>query len=662
MPRPTQPALPAATPPAEIGAAEHAAILELTNTLFAKLDLTGRIRACSGAWQDCLHLPRETLIGQPLLDLVAAPDRDACRTALQRALAGHPSSELEIRFQANGRGLIWLALRPSITAGHEALHLVARDITAEKITAGEPLPAHFVLDEIDEGVLIADATRPGLPVLFANSGFERITGYAPAEARNRALTFAIGAGTDTEALQEAVAAALRGERACLEVCNRRKDGSPGWVRLSLRPVADAAGNVRHVIAVHLDISERRLVYDALQEKNSALTEALESLQRTKDVIVQRERMHALGKMCSGIVHDFNNLLAPILGFTELLLSIPDLLKDPAKVAMYLEKIRTAANDGATVVERLREFYRSRADAEPAGEFAPQTLVQEVVDLTSHRWQNEAQAAGIAIKIETELAPTDGVFGSASELRQVLTNLMLNAVDAMPQGGTIRLRTYPVGNWVCLQISDTGTGMSEEVRRRCFEPFFTTKGRAGTGLGLAITFGIIERHHGRVEIETAESRGTTFTLWLPASRAAAAKDAGAAPVTHSGGRPLRILVLDDEDLLLEVMSQQLVMMGHVVECFTDPNRALEHVYQQSFDLIFTDRAMPGMSGDQFARLVRKYDEGMPVVLLTGFGSIIKETGETVENVDEVVPKPISHQTLREIIARHGGRCTLGAASA
>jgi CheY-like chemotaxis protein len=353
---------------------------------------------------------------------------------------------------------------------------------------------------------------------------------------------------------------------------------------------------------------------------------------------------------------------PILGFSELLLSLPQMLQDPAKVATYLEKIRTAATDGAAVVERLRDFYRSRSDAEPAAEFAPQIMIQQVIDLTSHRWENEAQAAGLAIKVETDLTPTDPIFGSESEFRQVLTNLMLNAIDAMPHGGTIRLRTYSVGNWVCIQVSDTGTGMTEEVRRRCLEPFFTTKGRAGTGLGLAITFGIIERHHGRVEIETAEGRGTTFTLWLPASRAETPGGDGAEPVTPTGGRPMRILLVDDEDLLLEVTSQQLVMMGHVVECFTDARKAIERVYQHSFDLVITDRAMPGMSGDQFARLVREYDAEMPIVLLTGFGSIIKDSGETVANVDEVVPKPISHHALRELVARHGGRCTLGPASA
>lgn len=668
-PRPRTPVMPApallpllAPTSMAFGAEEHEAVLALTNTLFARLDLAGRVVSCSGAWEECLHLSRQELVGHTLLELVAPADRDACREALQRTLAGHPPEELPVRFNANGRGVIWLALRPSINARREALYLVARDITAEKLIADEPPPAEFVLDELEEGVLIADATRPGLPVLFANAGFTRMTGYTPAEARNRPLTFTAGPVTDTVAFQDAIAAAFRGERTTLEVGLRRKDGSPAWVRLHLRPSHDASGRVRHLIAVHLDTSERRLVLDALQDKNAALTEALESLQKTKDIIVQRERMHALGKMCSGIVHDFNNLLAPILGFTELMLTIPDLLRDPEKVALYLQKIRTAATDGATVVDRLREFYRSRADADPASEFSLQSVTQEVIDLTSHHWCNTAQAAGVTIKIETDFDATNPVFGSAAEVRQVLTNLVLNAVDAMPRGGTIRLRTYAVGNWVCAQITDTGAGMSEEVRRRCFEPFFTTKGRAGTGLGLAIVFGIIERHHGRVELETAEGRGTTFTLWLPSSRAPDAGEGGAVPVPVSGGRPLRILVVDDEDLLLEVLSQQLLNMGHVVECFTDPHQAIERFYRQPFDLVFTDRAMPGMNGDHFAKLVHEYRADTPVFLLTGFGSIIKETGEALENIAELLPKPLSHEKLRQVIARYGGRCTLGAAGA
>lgn len=375
-------------------------------------------------------------------------------------------------------------------------------------------------------------------------------------------------------------------------------------------------------------------------------------------------MHALGKMASGIVHDFNNLLAPILGFTELLLTIPDLLKDPEKVSLYLQKIRTAANDGAAVVGRLREFYRSRTDLEPPAEFSVQSAIQEVLELTRHRWKNEALASGQHYELVVDLQDTPKIFGSESEIRQAMTNVVLNAVDAMPEGGTLRVRSYQVGHWVCLQVADTGHGMSEDVRRRCFEPFFTTKGRAGTGLGLSIVFGIIERHGGRLDLHTEEGRGTTFTFWLPADRACESTEAGTQipKVGIGDGRALNVLVVDDEDLLLEIISLNLAQMGHSVDCFTDPHKAIEHFYKHHYDLVITDRAMPGMTGDQFAARIREFRPEIPVVLLTGFANIIRKNGENPANIDEVLSKPLSQQTLRDLMARHGGRSIVSEAIA
>jgi CheY-like chemotaxis protein len=248
------------------------------------------------------------------------------------------------------------------------------------------------------------------------------------------------------------------------------------------------------------------------------------------------------------------------------------------------------------------------------------------------------------------------------MRQVLANLVLNASDAMPEGGTISLRTYPVGNWVCLQIADTGSGMNEETRRRCLEPFFTTKGQAGTGLGLAIVFGIIERHKGRMELESTEGSGTTVTIWLPKAGNDCKRAQEKPPLSNAGGRPLRVLVVDDEDLLLEVVSQHLLNMGHTVDCFTDPNAALECFYQSPHDIVITDRAMPGMTGDNLAKLVREFSRETPVILLTGFADVISQTGEKVQNIDEVLPKPLSQRVLCEVMARHGGLCLPSAKSA
>lgn len=636
------------------------AILELTHALFAAIDLDGRIHTCSTAWAECLHVSREHILGRALPELLNPVDRQRWDQWLGRVLAGHAEEELSVRFAANGRGNVWLSMRPRLSPSREAVHLVARDVTAEKLSADFPPPAELVLEEIEEGVLVADATRAGFPIVSANAGFSRLTGYSPADAVNRSLVFLAGASTSIEALDRAITACVDGRRVTTDLSLTRKDGSPFWARLRLRPVTNTCGTVRQIVAVLLDTTERHMVVDALREKNLALTEALESLQKTKEAIVQRERMHALGKMASGIVHDFNNLLAPILGFTELLLTIPDLLKDPEKVTLYLQKIRTAANDGAAVVSRLREFYRSRSDLEPPGEFSLQSAIHEVIELTRHRWKNEAQANGHHYDLVVDLQETPRIFGSESEIRQAMTNVVLNAVDAMPEGGTLRVRSYPVGHWVCLQVSDTGNGMSEEVRRRCFEPFFTTKGRAGTGLGLSIVFGIIERHGGRVDLHSEEGRGTTFTFWLPIERSRAFstdETPPAAAAAAAEGRPLNVMVVDDEDLLLEIISLNLLQMGHSVDCFTDPKKAIEHFYKHHYDLVITDRAMPGMTGDQLAARVREFHPETPIVLLTGFANIIRQNGERPANIDEVLSKPLSQQTLRDLMARHGGCCTL-----
>jgi len=634
------------------------AILELTHALFAAIDRTGRIHTCSSAWAECLHIPRDQIIGCPLPDLLNPIDRPRWDQWMSRILAGHADEEVSLRFAAGGRSPVWLAVRSRLSPSREAIHLVARDVTAEKLSADLPPSAELVLEEIEEGVLVADTTRAGFPIVSANTGFTRLTGYSAADAVNRSLVFLAGASTAIDTLERAVFDCVDGRRSTSDLCLTRKDGSPFWARLRLRPVTNTAGAVRQIIAVLVDTTERHMVVDALREKNLALTEALESLQKTKEAIVQRERMHALGKMASGIAHDFNNLLAPILGFTELLLTIPDLINDTDKVTLYLQKIRTAANDGAAVVSRLREFYRSRSDLEPPAEFSVQTAIREVIELTRHRWKNEALASGQHYELVVDLQETPPIHGSESEIRQAMTNVVLNAVDAMPEGGTLRVRSYQVGHWVCLQVADTGHGMSEEVRRRCFEPFFTTKGRSGTGLGLSIVFGIIERHGGRVDLHSEEGHGTTFTFWLPIERAreTSADDTTTPAPAPGEGRPLNVLVVDDEDLLLEIISLNLLLMGHTVDCFTDPKKALERFYKHHYDLVITDRAMPGMTGDQVAARVREFRPETPIVLLTGFANIIRQNGEKPANIDEVLSKPLSQQTLRDLMARHGGRCT------
>ncbi len=622
--------------------------------LVAILDSTGRLSGSTAALEKVLHRTSDSLVGTSFFDLLQSSDRMEVRMGFQRLLAGQPPADLHAGLSRSDGSIVWMTLRPSLSPQKTAILLEASLIESPMSPSREVLPPHLVLNEIEEGVLIADATHADLPVIDVNPGFSQLSGYTRAETLGRAIHFLADGNTNRRLLDATIATALAGSRASAELGLSRRDGSPLWIRLTLIPLPNATGKIERLLAIHLDVSERRIVFDALREKHVALTGALESLQKTKEAIVQRERMHALGKMASGIVHDFNNLLAPILGFTELLLTFPSMMEDTTKVSTYLQKIRTAATDGAAVVSRLREFYRSREEAEEPEEFSPQHAVEQVLELTRHRWLNEAQASGHEIAVDADLRETPLVMGVVAEIRQALTNLVLNAADAMPEGGTISVRTRGVGNWVCIQIADTGTGMTPETRMRCFEPFFTTKGKFGTGLGLAIVFGIVERHRGRMDLDSEPGRGTTFTIWLPASIDGANKGVVLnAAAKDTNVRPLRILLVDDEDLFLEVVSENLLVMGHSVDCFTDPTAALENFYKQRYDLVITDRAMPGMTGDQLAMRAREYQPSIPVVLLTGFGNIIKQSGEQPPNISEVLPKPLSQQMLREMLVRYGG---------
>ena len=246
-------------------------------------------------------------------------------------------------------------------------------------------------------------------------------------------------------------------------------------------------------------------------QRSQLEAAYAELKQTQQNIIQQERLRALGEMASGIAHDFNNALTPILGFSELLLKRSEGLDDRDTVERYLRMMNMAAQDAATVVSRLREFYRKREEGENFAPASLHDLVGQAISLTQPRWKDEAQAKGITIKMEIDLQEVPLIIGDESELREALTNLVFNAVDAMPDGGTITLRTRRDGNQVVLEVSDTGTGMTEEVRQRCLDPFFTTKGTHGTGMGLAMVYGIVQRHEGTLDIESEADKGTTLIL-------------------------------------------------------------------------------------------------------------------------------------------------------
>jgi signal transduction histidine kinase len=400
------------------------------------------------------------------------------------------------------------------------------------------------------------------------------------------------------------------------------------------------------LALESEISERRRAEVQLRETNQRLQKALEELHATQRQVIQQERLRALGKMAGGVAHDFNNALIPILGYAELLIERSELLDDRAVALKYLRLVRTAAKDATAVVGRLREFYRQRDETEL---FEPVDLPEaltEAISMTQPKWHDEALAQGLHIMVEQDFQPVPTIACHSGEIREVVTNLLFNAVDALPLGGRIVVRTYSREQKAVFEVQDDGIGMTEEVRARCLEPFVTTKGERGTGLGLAMVYGIVQRHHGEIEIESKLGEGTLVRVQLPFYRGA---NAAQATDGTSVSSKLRILLVDDEQVVREVIALFLRHQAHEVEVTSSAIEALRLVREQKFDLVITDHAMPGMTGGNFVATLRSAGFQIPILMLTGFGELMATSDSIPTGVTKLVNKPVTMEDLRSAIA-------------
>ena len=401
-----------------------------------------------------------------------------------------------------------------------------------------------------------------------------------------------------------------------------------------------------VVVSFNDITTRHRSEAALQKSHRMLEETLVQLKTTQQQMLQQERLRAMGQMASGIAHDFNNSLSPIVGFAELLKRHPDLPQETTKT--YAELITTAALDAASVIKRLRELYRERDESAIDGAVDIERCINEVVALTQPRWKNQALGDGIVIRVDTRVATVPLIAGDAPGIREMLANLIFNAVDAMPEGGTITVRARAEGSDVVLEVADTGTGMTDEVRQRCLEPFFSTKGKHGTGLGLSLVHSTIERHGGTLTIATELGRGSTFIVRLPSQDKVGAVGSPAEPPAAS--RALRVLLVDDDPLVRKSVVAQLESQGHAVVTAPNGREGLERFTVGRFDLVVTDRAMSEVGGDQVASQIARLAPDTPVIMLTGFGDLMAAKGDHPAGVDAIVSKPVTLDALIEAIRK------------
>ena len=384
----------------------------------------------------------------------------------------------------------------------------------------------------------------------------------------------------------------------------------------------------------------------------ALQTAYEDLRQTQQAVMQQERLRALGQMASGIAHDINNAISPVALYTDSLLEKETSLSEQGRG--QLETIQRAIHDVAATVARMREFYRQREPQLALTSVRLNELVRQVVDLTRARWSDMPQQRGIVIELKTELAADlPAVMGAESEIREALTNLVFNAVDALPAGGTLTLRTRATqSGQVQVEVSDTGVGMDETARRSCLEPFFTTKGERGTGLGLAMVYGMVQRHSAEIEIESEVGRGTTVRLSFASAIVTAQTDSATQPTVP---RRLRILVVDDDPVLLRSLRDTLEGDGHAIVVANGGQQGIDLLRASvennpAFDAVITDLGMPYVDGRQVASAVKTASPSTPVIMLTGWGQRLVAEGDIPAHVDLVLNKPPKLRDLREALAR------------
>ena len=364
-----------------------------------------------------------------------------------------------------------------------------------------------------------------------------------------------------------------------------------------------------------------------------------------DKMLQAEKLAALGTMAGGVAHDFNNLLMAILGNLQLLL--PQVQEE--EMLRRLKNIEKAVHDGANTVRRLQKF----TERDIHRQLMPMTAdindaIKDVVEMTRPRWKNAMEKHGHIIQFELDLGPKCFSKIHVSDFREVLTNLVFNAVEAMPQGGTIAIKTKLSRDMVVIEVSDTGIGMSQEVAAKIFDPFYTTKGIGNSGLGLSVSWSLITRGGGEVQVKSKPGKGSVFTIRLPKAespqRVSAATDPGKATAEH------RLLVVDDDEDVLWIIQDMLRFKGYRVVAVTDGEEALKVIEKEEFDLVLTDLGMPRISGWDIAKKAKSKNPKLPVVLLTGWGTQYEEEDVSSEGVDIVLSKPLSWEKLTESIAK------------
>jgi len=572
-------------------------------------DRSGELKRVNraGAAMEAAH-PR-LLLGRKCCDILRTSEEDeAC--VVEKALETGRSITIEITPSRLNRPLL-VSIEPVVDENNQTVAVVctARDLSdlrkVQAVAREHQSLLTNILESARESIYAVD---PDGNFKWCNTATLKGLGYQRSNFIGRPLLSMVYEG-DRDLVREKLAAALTGSPQTYEMRYFSHDGHLRYARVDNSPLV-VEGRTTGVLGIARDITEQK------EERERA---------------ARADKLRALGQLASGVAHDFNNSLAAILGRAQLLRRQ---VNDPGLVR-NLDIIQTAAEDAAATVRRIQTFARKSAVKE-FERVDVASLLNDAIEITRTRWQNEARLRGLEYDVKLDTESEHYTFGSASELREVFVNLIVNAVDAMPRGGKLLVTCRQIDDRLQLHFADNGMGMPEDVRQKIFEPFFSTKGAHGTGLGLSVSYSIIERHSGSISVVSEPGTGTNFTIDLPAVAAEAVSQDSATVLSDAPS--LSILVVDDEKPVRETLAEMLIAVHHRVELAGSGQEAVEKMRRGGFDFVFTDLAMPEMDGWETARLIRKDWPSVRIVLVTGYGPTTTPPIGEENLVDAIIGKP------------------------
>lgn len=394
--------------------------------------------------------------------------------------------------------------------------------------------------------------------------------------------------------------------------------------------------------------ENARLYQRLTQANEELRNAYEKLHESQTMLIHSEKMKAIGDLASGVAHDFNNLLGIIAGRAQLL----QLQATDQKIKNGLDVILKAAMDGADTVKRLQDFAKKKVE-DNASAIDVNMIIEDVIQLTQTKWKDISQQKGIKIDIVRVFDKLPIVYGSGSELREILTNLILNSVDAMPNGGTITIKTKNLDRLYCIEIEDTGVGIPADILPKIFNPFYTTKGERGTGLGLSMVKALVSKRQGEISVQSEVGVGTKFTITFPKlniDKGQNLQNDTSQTFNSQLTSDYSILIIDDEEEIRLLLAEILQQTGYNVSVAKDGPEGLEKFRNSNIDIVFTDLGMPEMNGWKVAKEIKKIKPNTPVILISGWGRDLKNQDITNTGVDFLAEKPFHIDEILQILSK------------